>query len=117
MAMETLQLVLTISALAVALLTTIITAVAKNCKNTKVAKAATNLLKVMGVVQGFVVEAEKLTQFTGSFKKEWVMTKVNEFCLQNNIAFDKDKVDELIEDVIKLSKNVNAKKNQEEEVL
>ena len=117
MTMETLQLVLTISALAVALLTTIITAVAKNCKNTKLARAATNLLKVMGAVEGFVVEAEKLTQFTGPFKKEWVLTKVNEFCLKNNIAFEQEKVDKLLEDAIKFSKNVNAKKIEEEEAL
>ena len=114
MTMETLRLVLTIAGLVLVLLTSIITFIAKNSKNKKVAKAATNLLAVIGATRQFVTEAESLLNFSGENKKEWVMTKVNQFCISKGIVYDEKKVDEILEDYITFSKEVNVGSKEEQ---
>lgn len=109
---ETIKLILTATGLVLALITTIITAIAKNCKSSKTAKTASNLLKVIEAVQTYVTQAESLINFTGANKKEWVMTKVNQFCISKGISYEQEQVDGIIESLIDFSKNVNARKEE-----
>ena len=57
------------------------------------------------------VNRRPFNNYLGNEKKEYVITKLNQFAIENNIDFDKEKLDERIEKLIKLSKNVNYKKN------
>jgi len=90
-------------------LVTIFTLIANLTKNVKLKKAAENLNKVSKVVSEFVVAAEGITNFAGSDKKEWVLTKVNQYAIENKIPFNKDLVSNLIEEVVAASKQVNAR--------
>ena len=110
MNLETLRLVLTIAGLVLVLLTSIVTFIARNSKNKKVGKAAMNLLAVINATRQFVSEAESLVNFSGANKKEWVMTKVNQFCISKGIVYDEAKVDEILEDYITFSIVVNTGK-------
>ncbi len=47
--------------------------------------------------------------YSGEEKKEYVMTKANRYAIENDIAFDEDAVSEKVEELITLSKEVNAK--------
>lgn len=59
------------------------------------------------LVETLIIKAECFTGFTGSEKKQYVLTAVNQFCLDNDIKFDTDYVSNLIEKLIILSKSVN----------
>lgn len=114
---ETLKLILTAAGLVLALITTIVTAVAKNTKSAKAAKVANMLLSITSAATQFVAQAELITGFTGANKKEWVMTKLNQYCIENQINWDEKIADEAVEKLITFSKDVNAKSKGNEEQL
>ena len=58
--------------------------------------------------------AEQFTNYSGEEKKEYVMTRVNQFALENKIKFDSEAVNEKIEELIGLSKKVNGVKSDKE---
>lgn len=57
--------------------------------------------------------AETYLHYDGVEKKEYVMTKVNQFALENKITFNTEEISKKIEELIKFSKQVNAKKKAE----
>ena len=52
--------------------------------------------------------AESFANYSGEEKKEYVITKVNQFAIENGIKFDLQMVTEKIEEMIELSKKVNS---------
>ena len=66
-----------------------------------------NLIK--GWVSEAVQEAEKFVNYTGEEKKAYVLTKIRQYTANKNIKFNTDKVSALIEELVLLSKNVNAR--------
>lgn len=111
--MENLYLILSIASVALALLVALVTYICKFVKaiKTRNAEAAKNLL-IRGV-NAAVQFAEQLRSKTGSAldgvaKKSVAMNEVKAFCAENNIVFDAEAVDEMIESVITLTKTVNA---------
>ena len=104
--------ILTIIGLVCALLATIVTAISKNCKNSKIAKKASSLLVIIQSAQEYMEKAEKLLGFTGAEKKEWVVTKIVQYCISKNINYDEETIDEVVEELISFSKQVNADDNK-----
>ncbi len=60
-------------------------------------------------LQNFIIEAEKLTQCNGEEKKCQVLKMAENFCADEGIKFDSQKVEKVIEDLINLTKEVNNK--------
>lgn len=58
-------------------------------------------------------EVEKYTHFSGEEKRDYVMTKVNQFCIDNKLKFDAELTAENIEKMINFSKEVNSGKSKE----
>ncbi len=58
---------------------------------------------------GFIAKAEEFTSFSGQEKKEAVLTWASDFCKSHGLKFDKDKISGEIEELIALTKSVNAK--------
>lgn len=58
-------------------------------------------------------EVEKYSHFTGEEKRDYVMTKVNQFCIDNKLKFDAELTAENIEKMINFSKEVNSGKSKE----
>lgn len=59
-------------------------------------------------LQNFVQQAEEAAA-TGAEKKSMVLAWAQDFCEKEGIEFDADKVEKCIEELIALSKKVNAK--------
>ena len=51
-------------------------------------------------------------ELTGSLKKEIAMSKVEVLCSKSRVPFERDKVSEIIENIIDLTKKVNTKQHE-----
>lgn len=86
----------------------------------KTAKAKKNAEKVVQALSGFellcneiqplVRKAEQFRNFSGVERKEWVMTQLRVFAIQNSITFDENTVSEKVEEIVKTTKEVNVNK-------
>ena len=54
--------------------------------------------------------AEKFVNFSGEEKREFVLTKLNQFALENGLNFNAETISTKIEELIELTKRVNTKK-------
>lgn len=80
-------------------------------KSRKKFREATEMLNVVGSIMQI---AENFTNYSGSEKKEYVMTRMNQLAIENGIAFDAKAISDKIEELIQLSKEVNYNKTTEE---
>ena len=78
-------------------------------KNKKWAKRAEQYNMIQKEILSYIPLAEQFINYEGKDKKEWVLTKVNQFCLNNGIAYDDIKATELLEHAIKLTRDVNKR--------
>lgn len=53
-------------------------------------------------------EAEKFVNYSSEEKKQYVLTKFNQYCIDNNITYEKELTDNNIETLIDFSKKVNG---------
>lgn len=68
-----------------------------------------NWNKICEIVKEAVASAEKFTNYTGEEKKAYVMTLANQYAIEKGIKFDTTKVSNFVEEVVALSKEVNAR--------
>ncbi|MDE6677254.1 MAG: hypothetical protein K2K12_06065 [Clostridia bacterium] len=109
--MENLELILSIAGTALGLLVTTITFLSKFIRNTKAKLALENVVKIGNAIIPYIEEAEKFTHYSGEEKKQFVITKANQFAIKNNIAFDEKAVSIKIEELVSLTKQVNTRDN------
>lgn len=126
--MEQLEKIITIvSTLAGFLLTCLIPTVIVMINRIKaVRKAKTEaerqevLNDLKALAQGFVVDAESLYKdidaivkqngkSCGAVKKDSVMTKIQDACLTKGVAFDKEYWSKVVDDLVTVTRQVNAK--------
>jgi hypothetical protein len=60
------------------------------------------------IILDLIKQAETLTNFSGVEKKTFVMIKALDYAIKHKIKFDEQTVNEKLEQLIDLSKNVNA---------
>lgn len=109
--MENLEIIISVAGAALGLLVTTVTFLAKFIKNAKAKKVAENIIKIGNAMIPYIQEAESYVHYSGEEKKEYVMTKANQYAIENGIAFDKQAVSAKVEELIKLTKEVNARNN------
>lgn len=107
--MNTFQEVLTVLATAVSLLAGLFTFLIKFIKNEKVKRALQQTLKIMEVLQPMIIQAEEFTHYTGNEKKQFVLTRANQYALENKMKFDSDKYSSLIDEIVETTKKVNMR--------
>ena len=107
--MENLEIILSAAGTALGLLVTTVTFLAKFIKNAKAKKVAENIVKIGNAMIPYIQEAETFLNYSGEEKKQYVMTKANQFAIDNNIPFDAEAVSDKIEELIGLTKQVNVK--------
>ena len=61
------------------------------------------------ILPNFIVEAEKFNNYTGIEKKEFVKSRLALFAIKNKIAFNETKFDTAIDNIVKLTKEVNQR--------
>ncbi|QVK16928.1 hypothetical protein KHQ81_08445 [Mycoplasmatota bacterium] len=106
--MKDLELYLSLAGTSLGLLITIITFILKFIKNTKAKKAAQTLLKIRSAIFPFIEEAETFIHYTGKEKKAYVMTNITQLMINQKMNVNQDKISEIIEDLVSLTKKVNT---------
>lgn len=107
--MEKLELILSLAGAAIGLLITTLTFVVKFCKSVKARKVAEQTIEIANAVLPYIEQAEKFINFSGEEKKEYVMTKANQYAIAKGIEFDAEAVSNKVEELIFLTKQVNIK--------
>ena len=80
-----------------------------NSKNKKVAKTSQGILNILGYAEEAVKLAEKYTHFGKDEKKAYAVMLVKNMCMENNVNFTEEQISNAIENVITISKKVNAR--------
>lgn len=107
--LENLGAILSIASAAVGLLITTVTFLMKFIKSAKGKKTAENIIKIGGVIETFIKEAEKFVNYTGTEKKAYVMAQATSFAVRNGIDVDNDDISAKIEELVSLTKEVNRR--------
>ena len=85
----------------------ILTLILKLCKNKRVRKSTEELLILSEQLYSFIQEAEQFKNYSGIEKKNYVLTRINQFSLENHLQFDSEYISNKLEELITLTKNVN----------
>lgn len=104
-----LEFVLSMIGTILGMVVTILTFVIKLSKSKKVRRTAEEMLVVSNKLCEYVEEAEGFKNYTGDEKRNFVLTKMNQFSIDNNIKFDSNYIIEKIESLIATTKKVNVK--------
>ena len=91
------------------LLVTSITFIMKFLKSAKAKKICEHVVEVGNAVIPYIKQAETFLNYSGAEKKEFVMTKANQYAIENGIRFDEALVSEKIEELVRLTKEVNKR--------
>lgn len=108
MKLEDIQLFLPFLAPALGLLCTTIVFLKKFVKNKKLKKVLEKAEEITKEIIPCIMEAEKFVNYTGEEKKNFVMTKLNQFAIINNIKFNEEETSNKIEQLVSLTKEVNV---------
>ena len=116
MGIENLKDILWIISACTGILVTAISFLIPTVKNAKVKKALQVAQGVTEIIQKGCVEAEKFINYTGTEKKAYVMVQAKEYALSNNVPFDEETVSQQIDDLIKITKLINRRDKDMEEL-
>lgn len=95
----------------------LLTLIIKISKNKKVKKTAEQMVSITEQLNTFIMEAEQFKNYTGAEKKNFVLTKINQFAIDNKIKFSFETISNKIEEIISLTKNVNCSINNQKDWL
>jgi len=107
--MNNLYIIISTSLTALGLLISTITFISKATKNAKGKKKVEQLIAIGDAVVPYIQKAEEYIHFTGAEKKEYVLTKANQFAIDNKIPFNTENVSNKVEELVALTKAVNCK--------
>ena len=107
--MENLEIIFSLFGTALSLLVTCLFFIIKFIKSVHTKNKLKDNTAILEAVAPLMEIAEKFRHYSGEEKKEFVLTKLNQFSLENNLAFDAEAIDKKIEELIKLTKQVNSK--------
>lgn len=78
-------------------------------KNKRVKKIIEKTEKITKTIIPTIIEAEQFDDYTGIEKKEYVMTKLQEYAISFGIKFDSQSLSDRVDELIELTKNVNVR--------
>lgn len=114
---ENIHIYLSLLAPALGLLCTTAVFLQKFVKNKKLKKILEKTEQITKEIIPCITEAEGYTNYTGEEKKKYVMTKLNQFAIEQHLNFDYDKISDKIESLIDLTKKVNYQPRENLEVI
>lgn len=114
--MENLELIISLAGATLGLFVTTTTFLAKFIKNAKLKKAAQNTIEICNALIPYIEQAETFVNYSGEEKKEFVMTKANQYAVEHNINFNEELVSNEIEELVKLSKDVNSQEKDKKKI-
>ena len=114
--MENMEYILSLGGAALSFLAALLTVAVKFMKAIKEMKAVISREKIVEKLPELVEEAETFTTYSGKEKKAYVMDKISEFSWEKGIEADLQFVSEKIEELVRLSRQVNFGKAETEEM-
>lgn len=109
--MENLELFISLATTCIGLVVAVAAVIAKYARSAKARKAAEQTIEICNALLPYIEKAESYVNYSGEEKKEYVMTKANRYAIENGISFDETEVSERVEELIALTKEVNATKS------
>ena len=106
---ENLELLISIAGTILSLLLTCIICFVKAIRSSKQKKELQDNATLMDAVGPLMEIAEKYENYSGEEKKQFVLTKINQLAIENNLKFNAEEISKKIEELITLSKEVNNK--------
>lgn len=110
--MENMEYILSLAGAALSILAALLTIAVKFVKALKELKAREGKEEIGKKLPELIAEAEKFEEYSGAEKKEYVLDKVAEFAKETGIEADLQFISEKIEEFVRLSKQVNVKRNE-----
>ncbi len=107
--MDNLEWFCSIAGTALSLLITTLTFAIKFFRKLKEKLKTENDIKLSNAIIPLIESAEQFLHYSGAEKKEYVLTKANQFAIENDIDFNIESVSEKIEKLVELSKQVNKR--------
>ena len=112
--MENAELILSLAGTALSLFVAAVLFFVKLLRGSAAKKKLKNDYLLLDAVAPLMELAESFTSYSGEEKKEYVLTKLNQFAIENGISFDVSTVSQKIEELIALSKQVNGRGKESE---
>ena len=107
--MENMEIILSLAGTAISLLVACITFIVKLVRSIRARVREEGAAALMNAVAPIVEIAETFIGYSGAEKKEYVLTKVNQYALESGIEFDASAVSDRIEQLVELSRQVNKR--------
>lgn len=108
MNLENIRLYLSFLAPALGLLCTTIIFLKKFVKNKRLKRILEKTKAITKEIIPCIMEAERFTNYNGLEKKTYVMTKLNQLAIANNVSFDEESTSSKVEELVSLTKAVNV---------
>lgn len=86
-----------------------VTFLIKFIKNKKVKAGLQKTLQLMEAIQPLIIQAEEFVHYTGSEKKQFVMTQAHQFAIDHGMSFDREEFSQRIDELVATTKKVNAR--------
>lgn len=109
MNLEDLQIYLSFLAPVLGLLCTTAVFLKKFVKNKNLKKVLEKTEQITKEIIPCIMEAEKFINYSGEEKKSYVMTKLNQYAIVNNIKFNSEETSRKVEELVTFTKEVNVK--------
>lgn len=107
--MEKIEVILSIAGTILGLAVTALTFIVKFAKTAKAKRWAQQFVKISNAIVPYIEQAEKFSHYSGAEKKEFVITKVNRFAIENGLEFNATEISAKIEEFVTLSKQINMR--------
>ena len=107
--MKELEIFISLTGTCLGLLVTAATFLVKFLRNAKAKRIAEQTIKIGNAVMPYIKQAEGFANYSGAEKKEYVMTKANQFALEQGFPFNTALVGEKVEELVQLTKKVNVR--------
>lgn len=106
--MENIELIFSLIGTCIGLIITLATIIGKYVSNKKAKRLAEQTIEICNAILPYIEQAESYIAYSGQEKKEYVMTKANQYAIEKGIAFDESAISEKVEELLELTKTVNA---------
>lgn len=107
--MQNIEIILSLASATLGFVVTTITFLLEFIKNAKAKKIAEQTVKFCDAIIPYIKQAETFINYSSEEKKEYVMTRANQYAQENRLKFNEEFVSQKIEELIALTKDVNAK--------
>ena len=106
--MENIELIFSLIGTCIGLIITLATIIGKYVSSKKAKRLAEQTIEICNAILPYIEQAESYIAYSGQEKKEYVMTKANRYAIEKGIAFDESAISEKFEELLELTKTVNA---------